>query len=115
MKKLLSTIAALAALTSTLTPKLTAAAVENTQGDYIPSPDNAHYTIVHGQLYANDGARWYVLRRPQFDSGLMAGGHFGKQERWCRVGGSRITSYVRTPSTFRNANKVPVMAQGANF
>jgi len=97
-----------------ITP-LAALAVEDTQGDYIATQGNPYYTVVNGQLYANDGMTWYVLRRPQFDSGLIAGMPYGKQERWCKVGGSRITSYLRTPSTFRNCAKKPVMCQGSNF
>jgi len=106
-------IVGIAALALLCTVTSNAAPLENTQGGYLPV--GPHYAVVNHCLYLYDGTSWFVLRRPQFDGGLMGGVKWGKGERWCKVGGSRVTAWARTPSTFRDQSKQPVMAQAVNF
>lgn len=106
-------VAVLAAACNT-TPNHATGAVklhENTTGGYLAPKDSPHYTAVKGTLYAWDGERWFVLRAPEIDSGEMRGARLLKPERWTVAGGSRITTYYRSGSTFRDQDLRPVFIQ----
>lgn len=109
IKTLLSLIAisALAQACATSNVKLH----ESVNGGYLAPKANPYYTTVNGVLYANDGERWYALRSHEVDAGEIKGAHVVLPERWIVAGGSRVVTYHRTPSTFRDQDKQPVMVQ----
>jgi hypothetical protein len=67
-----------------------------------------YYERIDGQLIAWDGSDWYQMISPEFPGGAVAGSAASVPEKWIKVGGSRTTSYQRSPSTFRNQTLKPV-------
>lgn len=110
--RILTLVAAMAVLIlATLTLAAQSLKHENTQGCYIVPAGDRHYKVINHVLYANAEGQWYSLRAPQYDRGFVRGQQWTSPESWVKVGGSRITTYRRTPRSFRNTDDAPVMQQ----
>ena len=113
IKTILSLIAVASFVAACTTTTLTSSVKlhENTTGGYLAPAGSPHYQTHGGTLYAYDGTRWYALRAAEVDAGEIRGMKVGTPERWIVAGGSHVTTYHRTPSTFRDQDLRPVFVQ----